>query len=197
MLKKLRALSVNDIIFLTVTLMALVFFGVLILTIPLFGRLANTLGITAAIMAAGFSFLSFIEDRYERKRLNEQITVRFHNLGSDEPEDDYASPFSLRRGNCTRAELLGYIGMIPKHEKGQRFDIRWVSTRKFFNALEDIQEGSEDHIDIYCTAEEFAKFDFDAMDDLNAPDANQDTTPNEDSTPNQNTTPASPDESTD
>ena len=179
MLKRLRALSTGDIIRITIAVVISIILGVSILINydTRFGQFMNTVGIAGAIMAFLFSFINFLNERFERQRLSERITVCFRNFEGDTPEDKHVLPFSLRRGNFTRAELLGYIGMIPKHEKGQRFDIHWLSTRAFFDALETIQEGSKDQITIYCTAEEYAKFDFNAADALDAPDADQDTTP--------------------
>ena len=168
MLKRLRALSVDTIIRQTITVVIFIVLCVFILINydTLLGQLADTLGITGAIMAFYFSFVNFLNDRFEKKRLSERISICLHNIVSKET---YTLPFTLRRGNFSRAELLGYLGMIPKRAKKQRFDIQWLSTRAFFNALESIQAGEGDSITIHCTATEFNQFDFDAAAALDTP----------------------------
>ena len=66
----------------------------------------------------------------------------------------------MRRGDLTRAELLGYIGMIPTPGDEKVFvKLPWLSQPAFFEDLEKVKNGKDDHIVIRCTQREFDQFD--------------------------------------
>lgn len=169
MLKRLRALSVQVIIRYTVLIFLFIGLSVyLLINYEQFpGRLADTLGIAGAIMAFGFSFVNFLDEHYEKKRLSELVSIRFRNIATNE---EYVLPFGLRRGDFTRSELFGYIGAIPTRIPGKRFVLPWLSTKAFFNALENVQTGNDDRITIHCTQADFDQFDFTAAAALDAAD---------------------------
>ncbi len=71
-------------------------------------------------------------------------------------------PVELRRAECTRAEILGRVGMIPMKEKGKRFSIGYCNTPDFLRAINTAAESEAEEggiLSIPCNEEEFSQFD--------------------------------------
>ncbi|MFH1634014.1 MAG: hypothetical protein ABIG63_08375 [Chloroflexota bacterium] len=66
----------------------------------------------------------------------------------------------MRRAEVTRAEILGWVGMLPMMEKGKRFGIHYTNTAEFLDQINQIQKG-EGNITfvIRCTQNELNQFD--------------------------------------
>jgi hypothetical protein len=161
MLKRLRASLSTDVIFRRIVYGAL-FILLTVLIVSNYGEglgnFADALGITGGIMAFYVSFLNLIDERSEKRRLNKIVSIHLYNVDSQE---DYILPFGMRRGDLTRAELLGYIGMIPTPGEEKVFvKLPWLSQPTFFEDLEKVKNGEDDHIVIRCTQSEFDQFDF-------------------------------------
>lgn len=115
-----------------------------------------------AIATAVFAFKGWIASRQllreverERERLRQPVRVVL-TTGTQE----YQLTGYLQRGELSRSELLGWIGMIPMREKGRRFALAFLSTAEFFEALAHVQQRdeSESTLSILCSADEFAQF---------------------------------------
>lgn len=123
--------------------------------------IADAIGILGAVFAlfAWWQARQIREDQLkERIRQNQlvQIKLQHGNQSYDLPV------LQLRRGELTRAEVLGRIGMIPMkgREKGKRFEIRYVNTAEFLQQINQILDGNKDGmLTIPCTEQEFAQFD--------------------------------------
>ncbi len=95
----------------------------------------------------------------ENGQLNKSINVKIVNT-----DKIFDLPGELRRADLARAELLGYIGMVPMKEKGKRFSINYVNTPEFFQELRKAQTSKGNYtIDILCTNDEYDQFDFVAL----------------------------------
>ena len=66
-------------------------------------------------------------------------------------------PYRPLRKSISRAELLGYLGMIPSRQ--QRFDIAFFHDPSFFDLLQAVQDGHADVIEIPVTEAEWQQFD--------------------------------------
>jgi len=65
----------------------------------------------------------------------------------------------LRRAECTRAEILGRVGMIPMKEKGQRFTIKHPNMKSFLEEVNRISESKDDGtLYIECSKEDLEQF---------------------------------------
>ena len=128
------------------------------------GNISTIIGILSAVFsffAMFFSGWQRLTVYREKKRLNQEIFVhlRSENGGSDK---DIRIPFTLRRGEINRSEILGLIGMIPMipELKQPRYKIHYLSTEKFRKEISRVQDASgEGTLDIICTSEELAQFD--------------------------------------
>lgn len=67
-------------------------------------------------------------------------------------------PIKILRKNLTRSELFGVLAVF---EKDSKFDIKFISTQKFFNSLEEIQKGNSDILKIIISPED--KFDWNEL----------------------------------
>lgn len=89
-------------------------------------------------------------------RLNEKVEILLQLEGGART---ITLPLELRRGDVTRAELLGRIGMLPMAEKGKRFSLRHLSTPEFFRSLNAVAGNKTDTLVIPCSEEEINQFD--------------------------------------
>ncbi len=64
-------------------------------------------------------------------------------------------PFEIIRKNFSRAELFGILGAFDKDSK---FNIKYTSSKDFFQQISDIQESKKDKIIIYVSNSD--KFDW-------------------------------------
>ena len=68
-------------------------------------------------------------------------------------------PLHLTRGNLSRAEVLGRIGMIPTREAGKRFSIAALSSPAFLSSLNAAKEGRRSEVIIPASDSEIDQFD--------------------------------------
>jgi hypothetical protein len=66
-------------------------------------------------------------------------------------------PYRPLRKSICRAELLGYLGMIPSGQ--QRFDLAFLHDPAFFVLLQRVQDGHADLMEIPVTEAEWRQFD--------------------------------------
>lgn len=121
------------------------------------GLSADIIGIAGAV----FAFFAWRRTKRlseklekEKQRLSRKVTVVL-NHGQEKIE----LPVQLRRAELTRAEILGWLGMLPLKNKGGRFSLDYLSTPGFFHQINQIAEGTGDSVlTISCTKEEFDQF---------------------------------------
>jgi hypothetical protein len=119
-------------------------------------RFGTLLGIISATIAAWNSWKLRQETKRRWQIESEPIRVVLKNTQGRE----IALPVDLKRGELTRAELLGRIGMIPIKEKGKRFSISYLNTTEFLVNLSKFQ--AADITDVFlipCEDEELEQFD--------------------------------------
>ncbi|MEW6717606.1 MAG: hypothetical protein AB1345_08895 [Chloroflexota bacterium] len=123
--------------------------------------IADTIGILSAIFAL-FAWLNTIrirkEQEQEQARLNEKIKLR---LQTESGNAYIELPGEMRREEVTRAEILGWIGMLPmrEEEKKKRYEIQYINTAAFLNQINQIQTGQDGTtLVILCTLEELNQF---------------------------------------
>lgn len=69
-------------------------------------------------------------------------------------------PYGLRRGELTRQEILGMLGMIPMKEPGKRYSLKYLSNPKFRQQVDQALDGKgHGLITIHCDKEELDQFD--------------------------------------
>lgn len=119
------------------------------------GFLNDALVITGSVGAI-YSAWNWWQQRKREKRLDETVTIR---LCDDVSETRFHS-LGVRpvRRNITRAEVLGFVGMVPTH-RGQRFTCAYTSTQEFIDQIELVFDGESDVIELFFTEAEKAVFD--------------------------------------
>ncbi|MEL6903219.1 MAG: hypothetical protein AAFP07_19960 [Cyanobacteria bacterium J06606_4] len=113
----------------------------------------------AGISSAIFSLFAWIKARQiERELYGERAkTVKIALVHGGQIKE---LPGSVRRGQLTRAEILGRIGMIPT-KAGGRFIIAYVNSPSFLEDIEKVLDSrSNAIIRIPCTQQEIEQFDF-------------------------------------
>jgi len=132
--------------------------------------LSIILGILSTVFAATaavFSVWQRWSARKEGVRLNQEIFIR---LSCSELVETIDIPFSLRRREITRSEILGLIGMLPMKAELKRFryEIHYLSTSEFREELSRTQDSSgSDTLLIECNGEELGQFDMEKFNDDN------------------------------
>lgn len=81
------------------------------------------------------------DERREQERLNERVKLVLKVKGSDRLVQ---LPGEMRRAEVTRAEVLGWVGMLPMKEKGRRFEIAYMNSAAFLHQLNNVQTGNGD-----------------------------------------------------
>lgn len=116
----------------------------------------------SAALAAIFSIKTNIELRRERRRLDDRIKIV---LTSNADNRRYELPAGLSRGEFSRAEIMGRLGMISINDKKKlnikqpRFAIDYVNQEEFLNQIDKIKNGDGNAIlEIPCSTEEFDQF---------------------------------------
>lgn len=98
------------------------------------------------------------DEQREQNRLNEKVKLI---LKSKDDKEFIRLPGEMRREEVTRAEVLGWVGMLPmvEEKKGKRFDIAYTNSAEFLSQLSEVQTGNGDvTFEIECTPEEFRQF---------------------------------------
>lgn len=119
----------------------------------------GVIGALFSIVAGVYSFKVNQQLKKEKLRQNKKIPVQLV-YGSK----TYELPVGIRRAEFSRSEVLGYLGMLPMKDKGNRFSVGYLNTAQFFFRLNEILEGNGDStLQIPCTEMEFNQFDLDAV----------------------------------
>lgn len=122
---------------------------------------ADYVGIIAALIGVGtwINTRRIREDeRREQDRLNEKVKLV---LKSKDGSKVIELPGEMRRDEVTRAEVLGWVGMLQmvEEKKGKRFDIAYTNSAEFLTQLSDVQTGNGDvTFEIECTPDELRQF---------------------------------------
>jgi hypothetical protein len=96
------------------------------------------------------------DQRREQQRLDEKVRLRLSNREETRLID---LPGAMRRAEVTRAEVLGWIGMLPMKVKGKRYEIAYINEADFLDQLSQVQTGrGETLLRIYCSSQELAQF---------------------------------------
>jgi hypothetical protein len=125
-----------------------------------FSTIADIIGVAGALFAAIAGWQAY-KVRQERKQEQERQDKKVKVILKG-PTHHIVLPFDLRRGETTRAEILGRIGMIPMQEafKRQRFEIQYTNTESFLLEMYRIIDGKDDaEFIITCKPEELDQFD--------------------------------------
>ena len=83
----------------------------------------------------------------------EKIKIYFEVNGEKEP----TPRFEIIRKDFTRAEIAGYLGVIQDNSQ-ERYNINYLSSKKFFNDITEVQKGTLNEIIIVMDAEQQKKF---------------------------------------
>lgn len=110
-----------------------------------------------ALTLAGVAFAIY-QFAHDRTRGREQIEVVLV-CGNERA----VLPLDLPRADVTRAEVLGRLGMLEMKEKGKRFALSHLSSRKFLRDLNNIKHGKSSVLEIPCSEEEFFQFDHESI----------------------------------
>ena len=97
-------------------------------------KAATIIGLISVVIAAWNAWKLRRETKRQWQKESEQICVILR--GSSQ---EIKLAVELQRGNLTRAELLGLIGLLPMKEKGNRFQIDFLSTHKFSQRLAHVR----------------------------------------------------------
>jgi len=127
----------------------------------------ETLGNISTIVGLGgscFALLAWLQAKIisrnvkrEKDRLNQEIKII---LKGEDERHIIKLPFTLRRREIVRSELLGLIGMLPMKNPKERFEIRFLSTPEFRQLLSEAQDGNgEAEMIIPCANSEIEQFD--------------------------------------
>ena len=115
----------------------------------------------AGVFFALFAWLQARRTAKDLSRERDRLAKKIHIVLVFAHEgNERVLPVALRRGELTRAELLGRLGMMPMAEAGKRFSLRFLSTPEFLAKLEAAQEADgEFRFEIPCAdAQEFNQF---------------------------------------
>ncbi|MCP4422787.1 MAG: hypothetical protein GY805_39765 [Chloroflexi bacterium] len=114
------------------------------------GFLANiisTLGIPFAVWRL---YTTWQKD----KQMQQEIGI---DLFCEEKDTTIRLPVNLKREDFSRAEILGYLGMVVK--SGVRYDLGYLGSPEFFQNLQRIQNSkTSETLIIPCTPAEIAQF---------------------------------------
>ncbi len=121
-------------------------------TSTIFGLLGSIFALFAWIQAGIISR----NIKKEKERLNQEIKIV---LQGDDDDHVISLPLALRRRELTRSELLGLLGMLPMKNKGKRYEIRFLNTADFREAMSRVQDATEETVmTIPCTNKEIDQF---------------------------------------
>ena len=72
-------------------------------------------------------------------------------------DEEIDTGLSLLRGDFSRSEVLGILGMLQRHPR-QRFDLHASRERHFLESIQAVQRGKMNRFVIPMSAAEFAQF---------------------------------------
>jgi hypothetical protein len=101
--------------------------------------------------AVSLGVLAFLGYR-EYMKSKDEIEIIFRVEGKE-----INTGLSLLRGDFSRSEVLGILGMLQKHPR-QRFDLHASRERHFLESIQEIQRGKMNRFVIPMSVAEFAQF---------------------------------------
>jgi hypothetical protein len=114
--------------------------------------------IVLSAISMAFSFLVWLKLRKQKAFDSQRINIRVVVPGTDKYIALWSKP---ERKHLTRAEVLGLIGLIPRHSK-ENYKIAYLNTLDFFQHLADVQDdGDNNLLSIECTEQELLQFNLD------------------------------------
>lgn len=109
----------------------------------LLGVVGSIVGIGSSLIAAYQSWKNRNEQNAERERLQELVPVTLRLEGGARR---HRLPVSVPRGDLTRAELQGILGLIPTKPKPdgskRRYQIEYMATPDYLDAVREIRSAS-------------------------------------------------------
>lgn len=124
---------------------------------------ADLIGILSAFFAL-FAWLNTIRiqkfQKKELERLSQKVKIRL-TYKINGRKSYIELPGEMRREEVSRAEILGWIGMLPmiKEKERERYKIAYINSPEFFNQMNQIQAGSGDMLfEIPCDKNEIDQF---------------------------------------
>jgi hypothetical protein len=111
--------------------------------------------------------LLFLQEEQNRELLSEQENknreIRQQEINvvliDKESNERFKLPVELRRGEFTRGEILGRIGMLPMKEPSKRFSIDDLGGWPFLRKINDVLADYEcKELKIICSKEEIEQF---------------------------------------
>ncbi|HOE71053.1 MAG TPA: hypothetical protein PLE10_07670 [Brevefilum sp.] len=127
----------------------------------IFSFVADIIGIFSAFAAvAAWVNTKRIQKNHklELERLNQKIKIRLINQETSNYIDLNGE---MRREEISRAEILGWIGMLPMilEKERSRYKLEFTNTDEFFTRMNEIRAGSGDMIfEIDCNKGELDQF---------------------------------------
>lgn len=129
------------------------------------GVIADVIAIVTAIAAIIGAWQS-TKLRQQQKREQQRLEDRIKIILTCGGQQSLELPWSIRRRNLTRAEVLGLIGMLPikpktgEEGKQPRFKLEYLGTKAFMDQLDEVATGERGGaLLISCTPEDIAQFD--------------------------------------
>jgi hypothetical protein len=118
-------------------------------------NVCSVLSLVFAFLAALQTFILSRGFKREKQRLAKTVKVVL-NYGARKIE----LPVVLRRGELTRAEVQGLLGVLPMKKKQERYSIAYLNKAEFFHQLRQISDAWDDAIlTIPIDDAEFNQFD--------------------------------------
>ena len=125
---------------------------------------ADVIGVLGAILGTISAYLAWRNtirirnhQKSEQDRLSQKVKLV---LKAKDTGDFIELPGEMRRAEMTRAEVLGWVGMLPMKEKPNRFQIAYTNSADFLSQLSEVQTGDgKVTFVIQCTEGELNQFD--------------------------------------
>ena len=121
----------------------------------------DKVGIVTGIAGSVFSLLIWFKLLAKEKFNEQRIRIQLKKKSDGSVE---ALPYEMERKHLTRAEVQGLLGTVPRIGGTPTYKLSFVSKVEFFNRLKAAQDDKfVDTLEIDCSDEEFAQFDFKEM----------------------------------
>lgn len=118
------------------------------------GHAASVLGLISALVAAISSTVNLRMQRAEERRKREPVKVYVRASSATTIE----LPLALKRGDFTRAELMGRLGMLAK-DQSKNLRIKALSSSALLKQIIDVTEDGASSVIIECEQEELDQID--------------------------------------
>lgn len=126
-------------------------------------NIAAFVGILSALFSAINTYKIKRDLKTTREREAQSIKIRLR-LQVDDENKLLELPVQVRRGDLTRAELMGILGTLPISQELKvpqpRYQLSYLSTPAVLQQIEDLRESENDLVlTIPCSQAEFEQFD--------------------------------------